>query len=304
MIHIIITSYKEPKSTQKAIDVFLQQKIPKPFKIIIADPFPEMEEIILNQYSKHPEVEYFEDPDEGKSFALNLIFKKIWANNPEDIIILTDGDVYVSNNAVQEILNQFKDKSIGIVCGHPVSLNPRNNKFGYWSHLLFDEMNSTRKKLARNKQFFEASGYLFAMRNSIIKEFSPQASEDNVLAIMFWQRNYKVGYAEQALVHVMNPGNMQDWINQKKRNIKGHIALNSIFKETPRRKNTMLSESIRGLKILLAYPRNPKEFFWTISLMFARLKVWRLAKKEYKNKQQYRDGWRGEAETPSTRILE
>src|SRR3989344_6193247 len=176
MIHIIITSYKEPLSTKKAIDTFLNQKIPRPFKIIVADPFPEMEEIIINQYKKHPEVEYFEDPGEGKSFALNLIFKKIFSKSPDDIIILTDGDVYVSNNAVQEILNQFKDKEIGIVCGHPVSLNPRNNKFGYWSHLLFDEMNSTRKKLAAKKEFFEVSGYLFAMRNGIIKQFEFKAS--------------------------------------------------------------------------------------------------------------------------------
>ena len=304
MIHIIITSYKEPLSTKKAIDTFLQQKIPKPFRIIVADPFPEMEEIIINQYSKHKEVEYFEDPGEGKSFALNLIFKKIFSKSPDDIIILTDGDVYVSNNAVQEILNQFKDKEIGIVCGHPVSLNPRNNKFGYWSHLLFDEMNSTRKRLAAKKEFFEASGYLFAIRNSIIKEFPIGASEDNVLAIMFWERNYKVGYAENALVYVMSPQNCEDWVAQKKRNIKGHIALESIFPNQPKRKNTMFSESKRGLKVLFTYPRSIKEFFWTLGLMGARLSVWKLAKKEMKNKQQYQDGWRGEAETPSTRILD
>src|SRR3989338_10132599 len=181
-----------------------------------------MEKIILNEYT---DVEYFEDPDKGKSFALNLILKKIYSNNKNDIIIFTDGDVYVSENAVKEILNQFKDESIGIVCGHPVSLNPRNNKFGYWSHLLFDVFNENRKKFARNKEFFEASGYLFAIRNSIIKEFPIGASEDNVLAIMFWEKNYKVGYAENALVYVMNPGNCEDWVAQKKRNIKGHIAL-------------------------------------------------------------------------------
>ncbi|HLC58128.1 MAG TPA: glycosyltransferase family 2 protein [Candidatus Nanoarchaeia archaeon] len=303
MITIIITSYREPKSTQKAIDSFLQQNIPKPFKIIVADPFPEIEELILNQYKNHPEVEYFEDPDQGKSFALNLLLKKSWSSNPEDILIFTDGDVYTSNNSVHEILSQFKDKETGIVCGHPTTINPRTNKFGYWSHLLFDEMNKTRKALAQNKEFFEVSGYLFAMRNSIIKEFPIAASEDNVLPIMFWQQGYKVGYAEQALVYVMNPQNKQDWINQKKRNIKGHIALSSLFPDFKRRKNTMLGESLRGLKILFSYPRSIKEFFWTISLMFARLQVWRLAKQESKSRQ-YQDGWRGEAETPTTRILD
>src|SRR3989344_5750327 len=173
MIHIIITSYKEPNSTKKAIDSFLNQNIKEKFKIIVADPFPEMEEIILNEYK---DVEYFEDPDKGKSFALNLILKKIYSNNKNDIIIFTYGDVYVSENAVKEILNQFKDESIGIVCGHPVSLNPRNNKFGYWSHLLFDEMNSTRIRLSNKKEFFEVSGYLFAMRNGIIKQFEFKAS--------------------------------------------------------------------------------------------------------------------------------
>ena len=64
-----------------------------------------------------------------------------------------------------------------------------------------------------------------------------------------------------------------------------------------------MAEAKRGLKVMFTYPRNPKEFFWTIGLIGARLQAWKLAKKESKLNQ-YQDGWRGEAETKTTRILD
>jgi len=301
MMHIIITSYGEPKATTRAIKAFLDQKIPDDYKIIVADPFPEIEEIILNDFKDYPQVEYFEDPDEGKSKALNIIFDMIYSKNKNDLIISTDGDVFVGSNSVKEIVDSFKDPEIGIVCGKVASENSKEDKYGYWSHLLFDEMNSTRRKLSEKKEFLEVSGYLFAMRNGIIKKFPLHASEDNVLPLLFWKKGYKIGFVPEAEVHVLNPQNFKDWIIQKKRNIKGHIALKKIKElEGVKRKNTLFQEAFRGLKVLFFYPKNIKEFYWTVILMFARLYVWSSAIFE---KKKYSDGWRVE-ETKSTRMMD
>ena len=128
MLHIIITSYGEPKSTARAIESFLSQKLPENTKIIIADPFPETEEFLKEKFRKNKNIEFFLDPGEGKSYALNVIMEQIYSSSPEAIIILTDGDVYVSENSVSEILQAFKDKEIGCVTGKPVSIDSRDSK--------------------------------------------------------------------------------------------------------------------------------------------------------------------------------
>ena len=136
MIDIIITSYKEPKSTIKAINAFLKQKIKHEFRITVVDPFPEVEKFLKKQV-RNKNVVFFLDPGEGKSYALNLLFQEYYSDNKDDIFILTDGDVYVSENTIEEILKAFKDKKVGCVTGKPVSIDNRTSKYGYWSHFLF-----------------------------------------------------------------------------------------------------------------------------------------------------------------------
>ena len=136
---------------------------------------------------------------------------------------MTDGDVFVSDNAVNEILKLFKDSKIGVVTARPVSLNKKDNKYGYWSHFLLDvgAHYISRKKRAAKGEFLECSGYLFAMRNGVIKEIPTDVAEDTIIPYLFWKGGYKVGYAEKALVYVKNPDNIKDWIKQKKRTAKG-----------------------------------------------------------------------------------
>lgn len=303
MIHIIITSYDEPKSTIKAIQAILEQDIPQEYKIIVAEPFEDNIWEIEAAFPGNKNIEYYQDEGKGKSNTLNKLLKKYSSKNLNDIIIFTDGDVYLDDKAIKNLASVFEDSEIGIACGHPVSDNPRNTMLGYWSHLLFDEMNYTRIKLAQEKQFFEVTGYLFAMRNGVFNSFESEASEDNVLPLLFWQKGYKIGYAEDAKVHVLNPQHYKDWILQKKRNIKGHIALQRVKIKAPR-KNTFLGEAKRGIRLFFSYPRNPKESFWTLTAMFARLHAWVIAYYETKiKKQKYKDGWREEI-TETTRPLD
>jgi poly-beta-1,6-N-acetyl-D-glucosamine synthase len=300
MIDIIITSYNEPKSTLRAVKAFLNQEIKGDFHIIVCDPFKEVKEF-LKQNLKEKKVGFFLDPGEGKSYALNLLLEKM-PGNKDDIFIFTDGDVYVSQNAVSEILKQFEDPQIGCVTGHPVPLETKDTKFGYWSHLLFSGIHKVRKNLSNKKKFFECSGYLFAIRKSIINDFPLDASEDSVIPYLFWQKGYKIGYAENAEVYVKNPENMDDWFNQKVRNIKGHENLSKLFPDMPRTKS-FWNEIKYGALFSLFYPHSFKQFAWTIQLYKARLGIYKKAFSDMKKKEEYADGWR-EKETPTTKTLD
>lgn len=300
MIYIIITSYNEPKATLRAVKAFLEQDIKQEFRIIVCDPFLEVKEF-LKQNLKDKRVGFFLDPGEGKSYALNLLFEKL-KGNKENIFIFTDGDVYVSDNAVAEILKQFEDEEIGCVTGKPVSLDSRDTKFGYWSHLLFSAIHKVRKKLSEEDKFFECSGYLFAIRKGIIKEFPLDASEDSVISYLIWKKGYKIAYVPEAEVYVKNPENIEDWKAQKIRNIKGHENLSKLYPDMPRTKS-FWNEIKHGFFYALFFPRSFKEFFWTLQLYYARLNIYLTAFKELKNKETYSDGWR-ETEIESTKTLD
>src|SRR3989344_4631890 len=159
MIHIVITSFNEPKSTIRAVKTFLEQEnVKDKFKIIVVDPFPEVEKA-LKEDIKDKRVGFFPDPGEGKSYALNLLLEEIYSKDKNDTIIFSDGDVFVSKNAVSEIIDKFKNKKVGCVTGKPVSLDKRNSKYGLWANIAFAGIDKARKKFAKNKKFFECSGY-------------------------------------------------------------------------------------------------------------------------------------------------
>ena len=301
MLDIIITSYNEPKATLRAVNTFLNQNIKEKFKIIVCDPFPEVGDF-LKKNLKDKRVGFFLDPGEGKSYALNLLFKKLNSKNKEDIFIFTDGDVYVSDNAVKGIFEAFKDEKIGCVTAKPVPIDDRNTKYGYFSHFAFAGIDKARKKLSDNQKFFECSGYLFAIRKGVIDEFPIDSSEDAIIPYLFWKKNYKIKYLPNVEVYVKNPGNLKDYLNQKIRNIKAHENLDKLAPDMPRTKS-FWNEIKHGWYFLFIYPKSFKEFFWTIQLYFLRLYIYLKAFKDLRKKEVYTDGWR-EVETESTKPLD
>lgn len=302
MITIIIASYNEPKSTVRAVNAFLNQNIKEDFKIIVMDPFLEVKQY-LKAHVKDPRLEFFLDPGEGKSYALNMLFNKISKPSKDNFFILTDGDVYVSKNSVSEIMKIFKDPKVGCVTGKPVPIDPRTNMFGYWAHLVFSGIHRVRKQFSAKDTFFECSGYLFAIRDGIVKQFPLETSEDSIIPYLIWRKGYKIKYAEKAEVYVKNPSNWKDWLAQKVRNVKGHERLSKIATHMPRTKS-FFNEIKHGAIFALTFPRNLKEVGYTMALYFARLYMYLRAFKELRQKRQYQDGWRGEVVTESTKTLD
>ena len=294
MINVIITSYKQPELTVKAVKAFLQQDINQDYKIIVSDPFPEVEKILEDEFDKEfksRKIEFFLDPGEGKSYALNVILENIYSKNTDDIIILTDGDVYVSKNSVQEISNAFKDEKIGCITGKPVPLDFRKSMFGYFSHLAFAGIDRVRDKLSKQEKFFECSGYLFAIRNGVLQGFPLETSEDSIIPYLFWQKGYKIKYVPKAEVYVLNDYTWESYIKQKIRNIKGHENLSKLAKDMPRTKS-FFNELKEGTFFALSYPKNIKEFFWTLALFAARLYIYIKAFYDISRKKTYQDAFR------------
>ncbi len=270
MLSIIITAYKEEKTIQKAVQSFLNQKIPGDFEILVFSPDQETRNAVLAISKNNKRVKHFYDSGKGKPAALNGAFKKAKG----DILILTDGDVYINQHAVVELLKKFKDEEVGAVTGRPVSLNSRNNKYGYWSHLLTDQgAHLTRLERAKKGEFIACSGYLLALRKGIVKKIPEEVlADDAFISQEVWKKGYKIAYAPTAKVYVKFPTNWSDWILQKTRSAGGYNQLKKYFKKSGMR--SFSKEILQGTSKALSYPQNGKEWMWTIELFFARLYMW------------------------------
>lgn len=301
MINIVITSYNEPKSTLRALNTFLNQKTKHNIKVYVIDPFPEVEKFLKSKV-KDERFEFILDPGEGKSYALNMLLSLIYSKNKKDIIIFTDGDVYTSDNSINQIYSAFLDEKIGCICARPISLDSRKNKYGYFAHVAFNGIDKVRRNYSNKNKFFECSGYCFAIRNGVIKEFPLDVSEDSIIPYMFWEKNFLIKYLPQVEVYIKNPDNKKDYLNQKIRNIKGHENLNKIAPKMPRTKS-FFNEIKYGFLFSLSQIRNVREFLWTFQFIYLRLYIYLRAFRELKSKKNYTDGWR-ETEINSTKPLD
>ena len=290
MISIIITSFKEPDTIKYTIESIINQQIKEDYELIITAPDDETLKVAKSYQTKNPEktINLYRDPGKGKSYALNLLLKKTLGR----IIIFTDGDVHISNNSINELINEFKDEKVGCVTGRPIPQEDKSTKYGYWSNLLFDAAHKQRTNLKNQNKFLECSGYLWGFRSNLITEIPLDVAEDTIVPYMFNEKGFKISYSPLSEVYVKNVDNWPDWIKQKTRTTKAHETLKSYINlETAPRAKTFLNES-KGITNLFTYPKSPKEFYWTLQLILARLYMW--LKVFYDTKlqdKQYTDAW-------------
>jgi len=289
MISIVITAFKEPM-LYRAIDAILFQKIDDDFELVVAAPDKETEDLVKDYRKKYPNIRYFKDPGKGKSHALNLLFKELKGN----IWLFTDGDVFLDNMAINEVIKMFKNyPRIGCVAGRVYCENPRSTLFGYWGKLLADcGAHKVRQNNYANGKFIECSGYLFGFRNNgVIKEIPLDVAEDSIIPYYFWKKGYKIGYAEKSRVFVKNPTTMKDWLVQRKRTANAHTKLTHYAPDFPKVKS-FKNEAFKGIFWIWSYPKNFKEFTWTVGLVFVRLYMWlSLYYDLHFKKKGYVDGW-------------
>lgn len=285
---IVISSFKEP-NLKKAVESALNQDSSVEYDVLVVAPDKEAEDLV-NSYKKiGKRINFLKDPGKGKSFGLNLAFKKL----KSDIWIFTDGDVYFDNEVLKNIISAFKDEKVGCVCGRIIPTNNKKTRIGYWAHLLADAGADTiRKKLSNQNRFLECSGYLFAFRKGLISEIPLNVAEDSYIPYVIFRQGYKIKYVSESIVYVKNPDTLKDFIKQRIRTAKAHTSLTDYFKDFPRVKS-FKNEIKEGTFSALRYPKNLKEFIWTIELFFVRLYIWtrKFYDEKIASKHFYSDGW-------------
>jgi len=146
---------------------------------------------------------------------------------------------------------------------------------GYWSHLLTGGIHQMRLARDQAGQFLVCSGYLFAFRRALIERVPEDTlAEDAVISHLIARQGYRIRYAPQARVFVKYPTTYRDWLRQKVRSAGGYAQ--DYVRKSPLRMRSARLEMLNGTRLAFRYPRNPREFLWTLLLFAARLHLWLL----------------------------
>lgn len=282
MISIVITSYREPKTIGRAIKSFQNQKIKDKYEIIVVAPDKET----LNVAKKY-KVKCFKDPRKGKPTALNLAFSKAKGN----IVVLSDGDVYVNGNSVNNLLRHFKNKKVGAVTGRPVALDNKKTLFGYWAHLLNNSAHIERLRRDRKSLPMFCTGYIFAIRKELCENLPEDVLDDAYISMLVLKKGFEIKYEPKAIAYIKNATNLKDWINQKRRNSMGHNHARQLLGNMIKMKS-FSNEIFYGWYKALNYPKTLKELFYTKLLFPVRLYVWLLSFYDKFKERKVMDVWK------------
>lgn len=269
MISIIITAFKEEHSTRKAIMRFLPQIKNLDAEILVVAPDKPTKEMC----KEFKDVHYIKDGGVGKPAALNQAFREAKG----DILILSDGDVYPNDYAVRELIKFFYNNiRIGAVSGRPVSISPRTKLLGFWSHLLTDMADQTRRRCTKERKSIVCTGYLYAIRKKAIEGMNmPEdiLSDDAFISYYIENKGYKILYAAGAQIFVKYPSTFSDWIKQKARSTGGYTQLEQLG-VTPKNPMRGFKQEAKEIITIFKYGKNLKEFTWTGMLVLARIYLW------------------------------
>ncbi len=294
MYTVIVTALREAKTLTRQIKKILYQfsKFGSSGTIWVCAPDHETQNVVLKYHKNQPNVKLIRDQGKGKPAALNLALAKAEG----DILILTDGDVLIGKQAIVHLLAPFQDPKVGAVSGHPLSQNPRTNKFGFWSHLLTEMAHRTRLRRDRHGKYLDCSGYLYAIRAKLINKIPENTlSDDALISTLIYLQGYQINYAPKAKVLVKYPDNLKDWLKQKKRSTGGYVQINQLIKKFKLKmppKMRSLQKEMAGVGEIFSVAQNWHERWWTIQLIFARIVLWFLIFWEIKMiKKPFRQMW-------------
>jgi biofilm PGA synthesis N-glycosyltransferase PgaC len=269
MVTIIITANREERTLGRALEAFLAQELGSGWELLVVCP-DEPTAAVAAQYAvQNPHVRVLRDRGRGKPAALNLALSAAQG----EIVVLSDGDVYVGPGSVRALLTALMGPRVGIVSGRPVSISPRETMLGYWSHLLVDAgAHQQRLRRARDGEFLECSGYLYAFRRSLVQPIPEDSlAEDGLISHRVWEQGYLTAYAPEALVYVKYPASYRDWITQKIRSMGGYAQQ---YVSSSRGMRSFRGEALNGVWAAIRYARGVQELWWTLLLFLARVYVW------------------------------
>lgn len=211
-ITMVIPTYNEELAIGGKLLNLIEQTYPLnliEFIVIDSNSHDKTVEIVKRFMLEHPELDIKiikEEKRLGKSTAVNKAFSS--ARPQSEIIMMTDVDVYLEKDAIEKVVSNFGDPTVGAVCGRQVIINPQESKETKMeaTYQHFYEKQRAGESIIDSTPLFE--GQFAAYRANVIQGenvIENANADDCQLAITVRRKGFKAIYDQQAVFYEYSP---------------------------------------------------------------------------------------------------
>ena len=258
-VSIGIPAYNEEANIGNLLHCLLRQELPEDVKleevIIVASGCTDRTVDIVRECQKGWKIVKLivEEERKGHASALNLIFESAHG----DIIVVGCADTLPTPRAIINLVEPLKRASdVGAVVGRAVPVNDTKNVWGYIARLTFTW------QYYPNILMVDFEG-LSAVRRELV-EFVPlgMINTERYVDAVVKRKGFKVVHAPKAITYTKQPDNLRDFLNQRRRNIFGHLQQKEINIAAPHiEPRIVLPLVFKSLK------PNLSKFFWVVIMI-------------------------------------
>ncbi len=227
-ISILIAAYNEEAVIANTLESIAKQNYPGVLEVIFVDDGSKDEtHAVCHQLtSTYPWLRCIkQETNQGKSEALNRALTLA----SHELIITLDGDSHLYKDALVRIVERFLSDppNTCAVAGTVMVRNSRENwisKSQEWDY--FQGIATVKRVQSLNQGTLVAQGAFSLYKKSVILEvggWPKTVGEDIVLTWAMLEKDYRVGYSEDAIAFTIVPSTISGFVSQRQRWARGMI---------------------------------------------------------------------------------
>ncbi|MFI8622107.1 glycosyltransferase [Marinomonas sp. NPDC078689] len=195
-IAIVVPSHNEEKVIESKLLNHLDLDYPKDrFKIVVLDDTSSDETFaIASRLQAHyPDmIEVFQVFDgKGKTHAINTLMPTLDC----DIVVFSDANVYLKQDALKQVSNVFLDSEIGGVAGQLSYINEGVNGSAYSNGLYWRYEEYIKECESNTGSMMGADGSIFAIRKALYRQLDTSILDDFSTSIGTICQGYRLAYS-------------------------------------------------------------------------------------------------------------
>lgn len=209
-VSIIIAAYNEEKIIEKKILNTLELDYPKEKLeiIVFSDASSDNTDNIIKKYINNGVKLFRFGGRQGKTYCQNESIKKAKG----EIIVFSDANSIYDKLAIKNLVFNFSDSKVGVVCGELKYLKNNISEEGiYWKIERF-----LKEKESLINSCLGANGSIYALRKSLYLNLPLKAISDFIAPFLIYKQNYRVIYEKKAFCFE-EIGNNKNEFKRKKR---------------------------------------------------------------------------------------
>lgn len=224
-ISVLVAAYNEESTIAETVNNILRSVYPGPLEVIVIDD-GSTDATLANLGAIHStQMHVIRAPHGGKAKALNAGL----AVASYDFILTIDADTYLFKDAIQRLVARILSDpaNTAAVAGAVLVRNSRAGfiaKMQEWDY--FHGIAAVKRAQSLFQGTLVAQGAFSAYRKTALLEvggWPDKIGEDIVLTWALLEKNYRVGYAEDAIVFTNVPTTYKAFFNQRRRWSRGLI---------------------------------------------------------------------------------